>query len=168
MKKFLLALLLFVATDIFAISYSYSEYVDVVRSEPVFRTVVKRIPYEECWYEEVPVEYSNPINDNIGAIIGGVAGGIIGHQIGKGGGKSAATVGGAIIGTLVGKNLSSRRDVYADRGYKRVKRCRTRYEEYEERVQKGYKNYAYYNGREIVKFSKTPLRKIRINITISY
>lgn len=171
MKKLILAfILLFSSINIFAASFSYTEYVEVTRSEPVYRTIIKRIPYQECWDEEVPVEYDdegNMIEDNIGPLIGGVAGGIIGHQIGKGSGKTAATIGGAIVGTIVGKSLS-KKDRYYERGYKRVRRCRTRYEEHEERIQRGYKNYAFYNGREIVKFSKRPLKRIKIDVTISY
>jgi len=174
MKKILLTLfILFASLNLFAESFSYVEHIKVTRSEPVFRTIIKRVPYQECWYEEVPVEYEidddgNIIEDNIGPLIGGIAGGVIGHQIGKGSGKTAATIGGAIVGTIVGKNLSKRERRYYDREYKRVRRCRTKYEEHEERVQRGYKNYAYYNGREIVKFSKRPLKRIKIYVTVSY
>ncbi len=171
MKKiFLSVILLLLGSNIFAASFSYVEYVEVIRSEPIYRTITKRIPYQECWYEEVPVEhsYNGGIDDNVGALIGGVAGGIIGHQIGEGGGKTAATVGGAIIGTLVGKNLSKKSDAYIERGYKKVKRCRTRYEERQERIQRGYRNYAFYNGKKIVKFSKRPLKRLKINVTVSY
>ncbi len=173
MRKLLLAIIvLLTSINLFALSFSYVEYIEVTRSEPVYRTITKRIPYQECWDEEVPVEYEidgdgNIVEDNIGALIGGVAGGIIGHQIGKGSGKTAATVGGAIVGTIVGKNLS-KKDTRFERGYKRVRRCQTRYEEHEERVQRGYKNYAFYNGREIVKFSKRPLKRIKIDVTVSY
>ncbi|WP_200763234.1 glycine zipper 2TM domain-containing protein [Nitrosophilus alvini] len=171
MKKLIFAVLAIVATNMFAQSFSYIEYVEVTRSEPVYRTVVKRIPYQECWDEEVPVAYENRYSDNsdtVGALIGGVAGGIIGNQVGRGSGKTAATVGGAIIGTLVGKNLASRNNSYVTTGYKTVRRCRTRYEEREERVQKGYRNYAFYNGREIVKFSRRPLRNIKVKVTVTY
>jgi len=171
MKKALLIILLILSSNIFAASFSYTEYVEVTRSEPVYRTIIKRIPYQECWDEEIPIEYEidegNVIEDNIGPLIGGVAGGIIGHQIGKGSGKTAATIGGAIVGTIVGKNLS-KKDRYYERGYKRVRRCKTRYEEHTQRVQRGYKNFAYYNGKEIMKFSKRPLKRIKVNVTISY
>lgn len=165
MKKIMLALIL-VAGSLFANSFSYTEYVEVTKSEPVYRTIIKRVPYQECWDEEVPVSREDD-SDAVGALIGGVAGGILGHQVGRGGGKTAATVGGAIIGTLVGKNLSQS---HSQNGveYKRVRRCRTRYDEHEERVQRGYKNYAYYNGQEIIKYSKRPLRRIKIFVTISY
>ena len=54
MKKILIALIFTVST-IFANSFSYTEYVDVVKSEPIYRTIIKRVPYQECWDEEVPV-----------------------------------------------------------------------------------------------------------------
>ena len=171
-RVFLILTTLFVSANIYAASFSYTEYVEVSRSEPVYRTIIKRMPYQECWYEEVPVEYEyekgGVIEDNIGPLIGGVAGGIIGHQIGKGSGKTAATIGGAIVGTIVGKNLSKTKRREYIQEYKRVRRCRTRYEEHKRRVQRGYRNYAYYNGRKIVKFSKRPLKRIKIDVTVSY
>ncbi len=170
MKKLIFGLTLFgivAVSGLRSATFSYTEYIEVARSEPVYRTVTKRIPYQECWDEEVPVTYQEGPSDNLGALIGGVAGGILGHQIGEGGGKTAATVGGAIIGTLVGKNLSSR-ETHSNEGYKIVKRCRTRYEEHREQVTRGYKNVAYYQGREIVKYSPRPLERIRVRITVSY
>ena len=104
-------------------------------------------------------------SDTLGAIIGGAAGGILGHQVGGGSGKTAATVGGAIIGTLIGKNLAERSHVTP--GYRRVKRCRTRYKESEETIVE-YKNYAKVMGRRIVKYSDRPLRYIRVDVTLEY
>ena len=163
--KNILIVLVFAVSVIFANSFSYIEYVDVVKSEPIYRAIIKRVPYQECWDEEVPVS-SEDSSDAVGALLGGVAGAVLGHQVGKGGGKTAATVGGAIVGTLVGKNLSQKDSPSVE--YRKVRRCRTRYDEHEERVQRGYKNYAYYNGQEIIKYSKTPLRRIKIFVTISY
>ena len=144
-----------------------NEKVRVIKSTPIYKTITKRVPYEECWNESVPVreEYDNDYP--IGTIIGGVAGGVIGHQVGKGRGKDLATVGGAIIGSIVGHNLSKKQR----RGYNRYetkKRCVTRYDEsYEERFV-GYKNIAKYKGKRIVKISDRKLRYIPIEIEVSY
>ncbi len=165
-------LILGLGITLYADSFVIQSRVEVIRSKPVYRNVTKRVPYQECWNEQVPVTsyYDQRRNNSpIGALIGGVAGGILGHQVGGGNGRTAATVGGAIIGTLVGRNLSQRGDrrSYVS-GYKTVRRCITKYNESYERVVTRYKNIAYYNGRKIVKFSNRPLRYIHIRKIIEY
>ena len=162
MKKLVLSLLVLFTVSSLAEVITYSENIPVYKSEKIYRVITKRVPYEECWEEEVPVSQNG--DGTVGALIGGVAGGIIGHQIGKGSGKTAATIGGAIVGTIVGKNLAEKG---ASPGYKIVKRCRTKYTETKERIIE-YKNYAEFNGQEIVKYSSRPLRKIKIRVTIEY
>jgi len=161
MRKSLFLVLIFAAFA-FAEKFTYVEYLPVYKSEKIYRVITKRVPYEECWEEEVPISQEN--DGTVGALIGGVAGGIIGHQIGKGSGKTAATIGGAIVGTIVGKSLAERQ---ARPGYQIVKRCRTRYQETKERIIE-YKNYATFNGQEIVKYSSRPLKEIRVKVTIEY
>ncbi len=140
----------------------FTKRVPVYKSVEVSRYVIKRVPYEECWEEEVPV-YDDSSDETVGAIIGGAAGGILGHQIGGGSGKTAATVGGAIIGTLIGKNLAQRRGGE----YRVVRHCRTRYKESKERIVE-YKNYARVMGRRIARYSDRPLRYIRVHVTLEY
>jgi len=151
-------------------SFTITDEVRVTSSTPAYKTITKRIPYQECWDENVPVQRSNGYSDSypIGTIIGGVAGGVIGHQIGGGRGKDLATVGGAIIGSLVGHNLSrqKRRNSYTT--YETRQRCVTRYSENEEEKFIGYKNIGYYKGKRIVKISNRRLRYIPINIRINY
>ncbi|WP_281951376.1 glycine zipper 2TM domain-containing protein [Nitrosophilus kaiyonis] len=163
MKKFALMVMMIFAVSSFAEIFSYTEYLPVYKSEKIYRIITKRVPYQECWEEEVPVSESGN-EGTVGALIGGVAGGILGHQIGKGSGKTAATIGGAIVGTIVGKSLAERQ---ARPGYQIVKRCRTRYQESKERIIE-YKNYATFNGQEIVKYSSTPLKEIKVRVTIEY
>ncbi len=162
MRKLMILISLVFATTIFAESFTYTEYVPIYKTEKIYRVITKRVPYEECWEEEVPVSGNG--DSTVGALIGGVAGGIIGHQVGKGSGKTAATIGGTIVGTIVGKNLAERQ---AAPGYKIVKRCRTKYSENKERIVE-YKNYATFNGQEIIKYSSKPLKEIRVRVTIEY
>ncbi|RUM43738.1 MAG: hypothetical protein DSY46_07475 [Hydrogenimonas sp.] len=164
MKKIVMLGLVTVSM-LFAESFSWYDSVPVIRSEPIYRTVTVRTPIEECWDEEVPVSRSS--DGTLGAIIGGAAGGILGHQVGGGSGKTAATVGGAIIGTLVGKNLSEQSGGN-EPAYRIERRCKVRYKERTENRFVGYKNYARYKGREIVKFSDEPLKKIDLTITVNY
>lgn len=163
MKK--IATLLVVASSfVWAQSYTYTENVRVIKSEPIYRTVTKKVPVEECWDEYVPVEPQGG-DGTLGAVIGGVAGGILGSQVGKGSGKTAATVGGALVGTMVGKELGERSA--PPPGYQTQRRCRTSYQETEEQISE-YRNIAKYHGYEIIKFSSYPLKEIPVTITISY
>jgi uncharacterized protein YcfJ len=154
-------------------AFTITEKARVIQSKPVYKTVIKRVPYQECWNEEVPVRrnsshYNNSQNP-LGLIIGGIAGGVIGHQVGKGRGKDIATVGGALIGTMVGHNLSRRgqnRNSYVT--YETRQRCTTSYHESTEERFIGYKNIAKYKGRRIVKISPRKLRYIPIDITMRY
>ena len=165
MRKVAIALSLVLSAQLFGEVIHFTKRVPVYKSVEVRHIVTRKVPYEECWEEEVPMDEYDEGSDTLGAIIGGAAGGILGHQVGGGSGKTAATVGGAIIGTLIGKNLAERS--HARPGYKRVKRCRTRYKESEEIIVE-YKNYAKVMGRRIVKYSDRPLRYIRVNVTLEY
>ena len=108
MKKIIYLALFIIPISLTAESISFADSIAVIKSEPIYRVVTKRTPYQECWDEQVPVSSTSSNDGTLGALIGGVAGGIIGHQVGGGSGKTAATVGGAIIGTLVGKNLADK------------------------------------------------------------
>ncbi len=176
MKKVLLTVIIgsFLSSLLYAESITYTDTVRVISSEPVYRTVVTRKPYQECWEEEVPIDYGYNQNthssDTVGALIGGAAGGILGHQIGKGHGKDAATIGGAIIGSLIGQNLASQ-NRYREHNrprYKTQRKCVTKYTKSTERRITQYKNVARYKGYTIIKYSNRPLRKIPITVTISY
>ena len=163
MKKLILIPCLFLGLSLSAESINYSESVDVISSEPIYKTITTRTPYQECWDEEVT--HSGSDDSPIGALIGGIAGGILGHQVGGGSGKTAATVGGAIVGTLVGKNLSEK-----DNGpsTSMQRRCVTKYQEQSSEKLVGYKNIANYKGKTITKYTKRPKDRIRVSITVSY
>ena len=152
-------------------SFTITERVKVKNTKPVYKTIIKKVPHQECWDESVPVR-RNHRNYNsdypIGTIIGGVAGGVIGHQVGGGRGKDLATVGGAIIGSIVGHNISKnqRRDSY--RTYETRQKCVTKYNESNEERFIGYKNIGYYKGQKITKISDRRLRYIPVTIRINY
>ncbi len=165
MKRMALFISLCLASQLFGEVVHFVKRVRVQKSVEVHHIVTKKVPYEECWEEEIPVEEYDEGSDTLGAIIGGAAGGILGHQVGGGSGKTAATVGGAIIGTLVGKNLAERG--HERPGYKRVRRCRTRYKESEDTIVE-YKNIAKVMGRRIVKYSDRPLDFITVDVTLEY
>ncbi len=144
-------------------SFTFSEYVPVEKSQEIYRIVTKRVPYEECWEEKVPLNQQS--NEGLGTLLGGVAGGILGNQVGKGSGKTAATIGGAIVGSMVGRSLSQKNE--NSKEYKVVKRCRTKYQESKERIIE-YKNIAKFHGQEVVKYSSKPLEYIPIRVRVEY
>lgn len=82
------------------------EFVDVVRSVPVTRTV--ETPREEC--TEQPVTRTRERNDNTtnGTVIGALVGGVLGNQVGGGSGRAVATVAGAAAGGYVGREADKR------------------------------------------------------------
>ncbi len=165
MKTLVLCAAALVATAVFAENFTITENVKVTRSEPVYKTVTSERPIKECWDESVERRGSSGGNDVVGGIVGGAIGGALGNQVGKGSGKTAATIGGAIVGTMVGQGLS-RGDSAPQNEV--VQKCKTRYESESRQVLSGYNNYATYKGREIVKFSETPLTSITVYSHISY
>ncbi len=151
-------------------SFTITDEVRVTSSTPVYKTITKRIPYQECWDESVPVRRSSGYSNDypIGTIIGGVAGGILGHQVGGGRGKDLATVGGAIIGSIVGHNMSKNQRQNSYQTYETRQKCVTRYNQSEEEKFIGYKNIGHYKGKRITKISNRRLRYIPINIRVDY
>ena len=156
-------------------SFTVTDQARVIKSKPIYKTITKRIPYQECWEESVPVQrynsrYERRDENPLGLLIGSVAGGIIGNQVGKGRGKTVATAGGALIGGMVGHNVSRknhhRRDSYTS--YENKQRCVTRYNEDQAEKFMGYKNIANYKGKRIVKISNRKLRYIPITIRVNY
>lgn len=163
MKKLILIPCMFLGLSLSAESIRYSDSINVISSEPIYKNITTRTPYEECWDEEVVHGRSEP--SPLGALIGGVAGGILGNQVGGGSGKAAATVGGAIVGSIVGNNLSQR-DSHPSTSIQR--RCVTKYQEKSAEKLVGYKNIGNYKGKRITKYSDRPLQTIQLSISVNY
>jgi uncharacterized protein YcfJ len=165
MKKiiliFIIAITSLIARDSEVVEYK--EY-KVTHTEPVYDIVRKRVPYQDCWDEQVMVG-SRGSDGSVGSLIGGIAGGILGNQIGEGGGRTAATVGGAIIGTIVGNESTQRADT---RRVETQQRCATRYKIREARELAGYRNYFTMNGEQKYKFSTKKLDRVRVQVLYSY
>ncbi|NPA74269.1 MAG: glycine zipper 2TM domain-containing protein [Epsilonproteobacteria bacterium] len=168
MRKLTIVSIFIAPLVLMAESIQFADSIPVVKSEPVYKVVTKRTPYQECWDEQVPVSSANNNDGTLGALIGGVAGGILGHQVGGGHGKDVATVGGAIIGTLVGKNLADKNNPNSTVTYTTQRKCVTKYNETEEEKFIGYKNVGNYKGKTIIKYSDKPLKNIRLFVTINY
>ncbi len=149
----------------------FTEYLSVSSSTPEYQTVQERVPYQECYDEQVPVARANSGTNNVGgSILGGAIGGVIGHQIGAGKGNDIATVGGAILGTIVGGNtIGANQQQYNQPQYQTRRNCVTKYRQSaSQRRFVGYKNIAYYKGKKIVKYTNEKLTSIPVTVTIDY
>lgn len=98
-------LLIILCVPVFAENYEFEIKVDVISSEPVYETFLKKTPYEHCWDEKVPVQVHRKYNHNVG---GALLGGILGRNVGKGKGKDAAI----IAGTIIGSEAKEEREVF--------------------------------------------------------
>ena len=141
----------------------------VIHSEPIYRTVTKRVPYQECYdkTEQVRIYCENDSDENmigIDTLIGITAGVVIGNQLGKGNGRSAAKVLGGIAGGLVSNGMrnSNNGSCYEDRK-RRV--CETHYKQSTSNRIIGYKLCAKIEGKEICTSQKSKLSSIDVHIT---
>ena len=155
-------------------------------SEPIYTYVSKNV--KECY--EVPVQkkvYNNR-DDNyrhssgydsnsigVDTIVGATIGVVIGNQIGKGNGRDAAKIVGGLLGAAVANGTREDRynNTYQSSGSYSYEtayetRCETKKHHRKEKVISGYKNYFTFNEREYSKLSEHPLRKVRIEHTISF
>lgn len=172
---------------------SNSDYVmaDVVRSEPIYKTVTVSRPERVC--EEVEV-YDEPRyssrrdrrrrgSDSTagGTIAGGIIGGVIGRQIGGGSGRDAATIAGVLIGSAIGNDNAARNNEYRRRAEERDRRgeyddyrvrteqrCHTRTERSTEERLDGYNVTYFLNGQEYqTRTRNKPGSQIRVRVTVT-
>ena len=190
LSKTLIALSIFTvsASSLYAGNhYKDSNFAKVTYSEPIYTYVSKNV--KECY--EVPVQKKvyRPSNDNyrhssgynsnsigVDTIVGATIGVVIGNQIGKGNGRDAAKIVGGLLGAAVAN--ASREDRYSSNSYEARNdysyetsyetRCETKKHHRQEKVITGYKNYFNFKGREYTKISDEPLRKVRIEHSISF
>jgi len=148
----------------------FTEYVAVQASTPEYQIVQQRVPYQECYDEQVPISRDNRGENNVvGSILGGAIGGVVGHQIGDGKGNDIATVGGAILGTIVGGNTIGINQQYKQSQYQTRRNCMTKYRKRRGEDQFiGYKNVGYYKGKKIIKYTNKRLTSIPVTITIDF
>ena len=151
--------------------------VKVNKSEPIYKTVNIRVPYDEVVSKSYTVsvpcgqEYSDVDNNSFGidTLVGVGIGAAIGNQIGNGNGKVAARV----IGGLIGANIANqnRRSSYQTK-YCNETRYKdevvTRYDYITKEKLQGYRNTFSFNGKTYTKITNHPRKKIRVRTSISY
>lgn len=79
-------------------------WADVLRVDPVYRTVHVEQPQQQCY--DQPVVREERRSSTAGTLLGAVVGGVLGHTVGKGDGRTAATVAGAVAGGAIGNRVS--------------------------------------------------------------
>ena len=91
----------------------HGEWAEVVRVQPLQRTVRVATPVQQCWEE--PVHYRQPggygrerARSYTAPILGGIVGGLVGNQFGGGDGQVLLTVAGAVLGASVGNDHGQR------------------------------------------------------------
>ena len=144
----------------------------VVSSVPVYETVSRQVPVQECRTERVAYptrsnHRASPTGGILGAIIGGAIGNAVGHKKRN---KQVGTVVGAVLGGSIGADIARQ-----NRGY-RVERVEYRHEEVcevvneyqqEERLS-GYDVTYVYGGKTYnTVMPHDPGRSLRVRVRVS-
>ncbi len=149
------------------------DYAEVVQAEPIYRTVERRLPIENCWTEQVRHERQQPRDSGgsyLGPVLGAVIGGGIGNAVGhhKRNQQVGAAVG-AVLGATVGHEIT--RDKTAGGGvdvyYTNERRCDTTYQVEAENRTVGYWVTYLYRGQEYrTRMDSHPGSRIRVRVTV--
>lgn len=164
---------------------SFIDFAKVTSVDPVYETVIKSVPVEQCWNERVydHVSRRSHYRDHresatpalLGAIIGGALGNELGHRKrNKQIGVAVGSIIGASIGRDIGREHHHERHTHAGRdypqsaSYKLVERCGIQEEQYEESVISGYEVAYRYRGNEYTTITdQHPGDKLRVRIKVS-
>ena len=128
----------------------HSDYANVVRSTPVYRSYEERIPKEHCWVDKVRRETRyRSTNSASNTLAGAVVGGAIGHAVGHGRKNKQL---GAVVGSVIGVSLANRHRSQQHNGrtqvsYDNVERCKVTYDVKSRRSIVGYDVEYRYQGR---------------------
>jgi uncharacterized protein YcfJ len=149
----------------------FNDVAQVIRAEPITRTVQISEPRRECWQEEVrrPIVHAEGQDSAGKVVLGGIVGGVIGHQIGSGRGNRAATLAGTLIGAAVGHDMAmkSARTIETDH-VDYVQRCRVSHETHTEERIEGYEVTYRYRGESFTsRMPYDPGKRLRVRVMVS-
>lgn len=144
-------------------------YAQVIDSRPVYRTVERVVPQQQCWIETVRTREA-PHPSATATVTGGVVGGVIGHSLGRG--KSNKQLGaavGAALGAAVGNDIArGSRAAPPQARYREVERCDyvERRESFQELV--GYDvTYRYHGQNYTARTHRHPGNKLPVTVQVS-
>jgi uncharacterized protein YcfJ len=166
------------ASSLVANTVHNSTYVKVKSSEPIYKTVNIRVPYEEIVSDTYTVKVPCGGDDNsyddrnylgLDTIIGAGIGIAVGNQIGHGRGRDAAKIFGGLLGANIAHNTrKNRRDVQYCQETRHRDNVVTRYDYVTKEKLQGYKNIFKYKGKTYTKISQSPLRRVKVTTEISF
>lgn len=167
-KKQYLTLLLAFFPGISAWAGSQTAEVPVISSYPVYQTVVREVPREQCHIEQVARRHAGD-KSATPAIVGTIIGGALGNAVGskKKNQQVGAVVGGVLgysIGKDIGRRNAERQGTY---GYEEREVCSTVYERVEEERLSGYDvSYAYAGETYKTRMASDPGDTIRVRVQV--
>ncbi len=167
---------------------AYTDFARVTDVEPIYETVVKSVPVEQCWSERVPVRHTNyghrrhhdRYESATPTLIGAIIGGALGNELGsKKRNKQIGVAVGGLLGASIGRDIGrdrahERHGDYQtqhagyDKEYQLVERCDVNHETYEEKEVVGY-NVAYrYKGRTYETVTDNdPGDKLKVRVAVT-
>lgn len=161
----------------------YTDYARVLSAQPVYRSVSRQVPRQECHIESISYQEANPnyrsdsnYHSGTPMILGGLIGGAIGHKAGHHKkAKNAGAVVGALLGGSIGRDLYSRskrnqpqnHEPQTITRYRDEEVCRTQYYTEREDVLDGYDVSYEYQGRNyFTRMKRDPGRDLRIAVNL--
>ena len=142
--------------------------VPVIASYPVYQTVVREEPREQCHIEQVAQRHASG-QSATPAILGTIIGGALGNAVGskKSNQRVGAVVGG-VLGYSIGKDVGRRHaQRHGDVRYEEREVCGTVYERVEEERLTGYDvSYAYGGQTYKTRMNRDPGSTVRVRVQV--
>lgn len=167
-KKVCLTLLLAFCPGLSAWAGGQITEVPVISSYPVYQTVVREVPREQCHIEQVARPHSGH-KSATPAIVGTIIGGALGNAVGsKKKNKQVGAVVGGVLGYSIGRDIGRRgAERQAAYGYEDREVCSTIYERVEEERLNGYDvSYAYAGKTYKTRMASDPGDTIRVRVQV--
>ena len=142
--------------------------VPVISSFPVYQTVVREEPREQCHIEQAAIPSSNG-KSATPAIVGTIIGGALGNALGsKKSNKRVGTVVGGVLGYSIGKDVGHRRARrHGPAHYEEREVCETVYQQVQEERLTGYDvSYAYGGQTYKTRMRKDPGSTVRVRVRV--
>lgn len=143
--------------------------VPVISSYPVYKTVIREEPRQECRIEQV-AHSDTGRKSATPAIVGTIVGGALGNAVGsKKSNKRVGAVVGGVLGYSIGRDIARRNaETHADVRYEEREVCSTVYEQVEEERLTGYDVKYAYGGQTYKSRMRTdPGETIRVRVQVN-
>jgi len=116
--------------------------------------------YEDTVEELVPCDNQQDTNSlGVDTLIGAVIGVAVGNQIGRGNGRAVAKVVGGLGGAYA---ANQSRNSNMCKTYRKVTKCKPKYDYVTKNITVGYKNCAMFKGQRVCKETKEPLEYLNV------